>query len=130
MKLLIVFFISLMTIFAGDQAAKKPEAVTVPAGAAKGEDGSYRFTDAQGKKWIYRKTPFGVARIEDKGAQAEADSKQDRYPGVKATEHGDVIRFERPGPFGVYRWEQKKTELNEMEQAVWDRENARAAKQD
>jgi len=115
---------------AADQAGKKPEAMTVPAGAAKGEDGSYSFTDAHGKKWIYRRTPFGVARIEDDGVPAEVGPKTDRWADVKATEDGDVIRFERPGPFGVYKWEHKKTELNEMELAVWDREKVREAKQD
>ena len=37
-------------------------------------------------------------------------------------EDGDAIRFERPGPFGVAKWQRKKTELNEVEHAVWDRE--------
>ena len=82
-------------------------------------------TDSQGKKWIYRKTPFGIARIEDKPVEAKrAEVPKD----MKATEDGETIRFERPGPFGAYKWQRKKTELNEMEQAVWDREKVRAAR--
>src|SRR5215468_9463914 len=70
-----------------------------------------------GKKWIYRKTPFGAVWIEDKPQQL----KPEDYANIKATEHGDTIRFERPGPFGTYKWERKKTELNETEQAAWSR---------
>jgi hypothetical protein len=40
--------------------------VKIPAGAVKTEDGSYKFTDSDGKKWIFRNTPFGVAKSEDK----------------------------------------------------------------
>ena len=94
----------------------------------KAADGSFHYTDAQGKKWIYRQTPFGMARAEDKPVEARAVEVP---PGMKATEDGDAIRFERPGPFGTYRWQRKKTELDEMEQAAWEREKARAAaKQD
>ncbi len=127
MKLLIAFFFCLLTL----PAADSPSATraTIPSGAVKAADGSYRYTDPQGKKWIYRSTPFGIARAEDMSAAGAGDS--DRYADVKAAEDGDFIRFERPTPFGAYRWRQKKTELNEMEQAVWNREKARtAARQD
>ena len=30
------------------------------------------------------------------------------FDDVKATEDGDSVRFERPGPFGVYRWQTQK----------------------
>ena len=49
---------------------------------------------------------------------------------MKATEDGDTIRFERPGPFGTYKWQRKKTDLDEMEQTVWARESARTGRQD
>ena len=113
-KTLIALFISLVTVAAAE----------IPAGAVKGADGSFHYTDVQGKKWIYRTTPFGIARVEDKPVEAKP---LELPPGMKATEEGDVIRFERPGPFGTYRWQQKKTELNEMEEAAWNREKSRAA---
>jgi hypothetical protein len=148
MKLSSLVLISLMTVAAAgaqekdsgaarNQAASKTapkdsHKLEIPAGAVASEDGSYHYTDTQGKKWIYRKTPFGVARIEEKAVEAKADDKPLEPPkGMKATENGDNIHFERPGPFGVYKWDRKKTELNDMEQAVWDREKARtASKQD
>ena len=144
MKLLIVFSLSACLLAAADAKAKKiPVAVPapsadaasnlqIPAGAVRADDGSYRYSDPQGKKWIYRKTPFGVARLEDKPADVAARTaeSQKRFAEVKATEDGDTIRFERPGPFGLYKWQRKKTELDEMEQTVWARERARTAGQD
>jgi hypothetical protein len=141
MKLLIVFSLGAWMVCAADGQTKKdpaPEAaaVSVPAatgpqlpdGAVKAADGSYRYTDPQGKKWIFRKTPFGMARFEDKplDVSTRAESAK-RYEDVKATEDGDTVRFERPGPFGIYKWQRKKTELNEMEQTVWSREQSRIA---
>lgn len=136
MKLATLFLLSLLSLpaFQPPQdepkrpAAKEAVKVEIPAGAVKSDDGAYRYTDSKGKKWIYRKTPFGIARVEDKPAEP---MPAESYASVKATEDGDSIRFERPGPFGTYKWQRKKTELNEMEKAVWDREQSRtAAKQD
>ena len=79
-----------------------------------------RFTDAEGRKWIYRKTPFGVARIPDQPAPA-IPAAQSSFEGVKATDAGDSVKFERPGPFGVYRWETRKSDLSDLERAAWDR---------
>src|SRR5258708_3701600 len=44
-------------------AVTKP--VEIPKDAVESEPGTYRYTDAQGKRWVYRKTPFGVARAEE-----------------------------------------------------------------
>jgi hypothetical protein len=145
MKLLIVFSLSACLLAAAEVKAKTvhPAKVTgaapagraakleIPAGAVKTDDGSYRYADPKGTKWIYRKTPFGIARLEDKPADAAARTAESkRFEDVKATEDGDTIRFERPGPFGIYKWQRNKTELDEMEQTVWAREQARAAGQD
>jgi hypothetical protein len=135
MRLLIVFSVFAMLITAADKpgAKTKPAAkaaavkpLKIPAGAVE-SDGGWRYTDAQGKKWIYRKTPFGVARMEDKPDTRPAVQAV-RPEDVKATESGEYIRFERPGPFGTYKWQAKKTELNELEQAAWKR--AQASRQD
>jgi hypothetical protein len=116
------------------QSAKKssapPAELALPAGAKQVELGTYTFTDAQGKKWIYRKTPFGLARFEDKPIEVNGP-KAAPGDGIVAKEDGDTIRFERPGPFGTYRWEKKKSELADDEKAAWERskdKDATAAK--
>jgi len=109
-------------------APNKVQDVTIPPGAVEVEPYTYHFTDAQGKKWIYRKTPFGISRAEDKGVEdpkAEDAKKAENARLIDTTtavEDGDTVRFERPGPFGVTKWQRKKAELNEVEHAVWDRE--------
>jgi hypothetical protein len=142
MKLMFAVFASAMMLAATDpQAEKKTTAPTaakqikpleIPKGAVETEPGTFRYTDSDGKKWIYRKTPFGVARLEDKPTDdAAAQSKVEPSAGIKVTEEGDVVHFERPGPFGVYRWQKKVSDLDETERAALDRARATAkAKQD
>ena len=134
MKLLIAFSLSACLLAAAEgQSKPSPEAprvvkpLEIPKSAVESEPGTYRHTDADGKKWIYRKTPFGVSRMEDRPAAAETLKTTDPYTNVKAMEDGDHIRFERPGPFGVSQWKARKSELNDMERAVWNREKTRAA---
>jgi hypothetical protein len=143
----VILFLTLMTMTAlgADQkpAAKKAKAapasatvsatrkvpeITIPEGAVETEPFTYHYTDPQGTKWIYRKTPFGVSRVEDKPVSAEAAKKaqeeKDRLiESTAAAEDGDTIRFERATPFGPMKWQRKKAELNEVERAVWDRES-------
>jgi hypothetical protein len=95
-----------------------PAEMTLPPGAKLVEPGTYTFTDKDGKKWIYRQTPFGLSRAEDKPVEAAPAAAG---PPITATEDGDIVRFERPGPFGVYRWEKKKSELADDERAAWER---------
>jgi len=84
-----------------------------------------RCTDAQGKKWMYRQTPFGVARWADVPAASPA-STPNPAAGVKAAEAGGgVILFERQGPFGVYKWQKNKSELTEAERAICDKQLAK-----
>ena len=109
-------------------AASTPAAeITVPAGAVEVEPYIYRYTDAAGKNWIYRKTPFGVMRLEDKPVSANAaeklqDGRTRLIESTRAVEEGDSIHFERVWPFGRTQWQRKKTELNDVERAVWNRE--------
>lgn len=88
-----------------------PQPVTIPADATVNADGTFSWTDKQGKKWIYAKTPFGVIRSEAMPATAASAS----LDGVKAFDQGDTVRFERQSPFGVVKWEKKKTELTDEE---------------
>jgi hypothetical protein len=84
---------------------------TIPAGAEEIGLGSYRYTDASGVHWLLRKTPFGVAAVEEKNADF-----------VKASDAGDKVRFVRNSPFGANTWERKKSELTESEREVWERQ--------
>lgn len=98
----------------------------IPPGAVQIGPQSWRHTDAEGKRWIYRRTPFGVAKVEapdgeDEKAAVEAPAD------MKAYEEGDSVRFERSTPFGVIRWVKKKTELNEVEKAAWERARPKPA---
>jgi hypothetical protein len=43
-------------------------------------------------------------------------------------EEGDLLRFEKPGPFGKYSWTKKKTELTKDESIVWERAKAKSGR--
>src|SRR4051812_23280910 len=109
MKIFALLFTSLLTTAFAQAAkeapkrvpAKEAPKVAIPSGAVKSEDGAYHYTDPKGKKWIYRKTPFGIARVEDKPVEPPP---AETFENVKATSDGDTVRFERPGPFGTYKW--------------------------
>jgi hypothetical protein len=102
-----------------------PPPLTLPAKAVQQDANTYTYTDGQGKKWVYRRTPFGLSRFEDRETTA-ADKENLKKDSalIQAFDDGEFVRFERPSPFGVYRWKQKKTELSQVEQAAWDRARA------
>lgn len=103
-------------------AARPAQATGIPAGAVEAAPYLYRYTDQDGQIWFYRQTPFGVMRFRDQPVSAPKDPEG---VGIRATEDGDAVRFERPGPFGVYHWKRNKSELDAGERAAWDRERAR-----
>ena len=91
---------------AGGQTTQN--AAALPKQAVAISPGTYTYTDPQGKKWIYRQTPFGLAKFEDRERPAsDQEGEQKRIEQTRAFEDGDSVRFERPGPFGVDRWKQK-----------------------
>ncbi|HSB14724.1 MAG TPA: hypothetical protein VLE22_09705 [Bryobacteraceae bacterium] len=104
---------------------QKAQEIALPAGAQEIAPYTYRYKDDQGKTWIYRRTPFGLAKFEEK-----LDDKADEIApeNMRAFEEGDSIRFERPTPFGTARWVRKKSELNDVEKAAWERELKRSVK--
>ena len=155
MKLLFAIFVSSYALSqalcaAGPQTqppaprkAKAAQPLTIPEGAVLDPTGDYRFTDAKGRKWLYRKTPFGVSRREDTAAATPAANPSATpaanpsatpaanpsatpmakpakagAAGMKATEDGDTVHFEKPGPFGVWKWDKKKSELDDAEKAA------------
>ena len=151
MKLFFVVFASALALTAAPQAqpqktdapkssAKAAPKVTdgskpmaIPADAVKDADGDFHYTDPQGKKWIYRKTPFGVVRLDDSPERAAAKTAAANGAGIKATEDGDTVHFERQGPFGLWKWDKKKSELDETEKAALQNSQAgdkTASKQD
>ncbi|MEN6608039.1 MAG: hypothetical protein ABFD60_12415 [Bryobacteraceae bacterium] len=132
MKSILIVFLILVS---GALAAEKPktgakssqaaQAITLPAGAKEVEANVWRYTDDKGKVWIYRRTPFGLSRFEETAASKDDDIAPSN---MKAVEEGDSIRFERPTPFGTARWVRKKSELNDVERAAWERELRRSGK--
>jgi hypothetical protein len=115
-----------------DQTKAKAEApekplTEIPASAVQFEPGSYRYTDAKGKKWILRPTPFGISKTEDTTGAPAKKIEDHSLDNAKITEDGDSVKFERPGPFGIYKWKKKKTDLDPGEKAAWEREKAKTA---
>ena len=111
---------------AAPAAKAAPKAVEIPAGAVETEVGTFSFTDPQGKKWIYRKTPFGVVRTDDnKGDAAAPEAKTPAAAPdnvkVSVVDKGDTVHFERPGPFGLFKWDRKKSELTDEERGWLER---------
>lgn len=140
MKLALLFCLTAFTAMGQTSSKVKapasiaaPVEVKIPAGAVKTEDGSYKATDSKGKKWVYRNTPFGIAKSEDKSMDPaatpfgkaklqaapveEAKAVKDANPTL-AVEEGDSYRFERTSPFGVTKWTRKKSDLDTNEQKI------------
>ena len=102
---------------------------TVPSGAKEVEPGLYRYTDAQGKTWMYRKTPFGLSKWEDKPVTTAPVVVQPAVP-VSTTDLGDSVQFERQTPFGTQKWTKKKTDLTEDEKAYLKKQDPKRSDQE
>lgn len=78
----------------------------------------FRKTDADGRIWIYRRTPFGVTKVEQNEEMRKLIEESPPF-GINVTEEGEELRFSRATPFGVMRWSKKKAdELNSHEKAA------------
>jgi hypothetical protein len=92
---------------------------TVPAGAQEVGANLYRYTDPQGKRWMYRKTPFGVSKWEEKEGEEQAPAAETPSEAhLTATDLGDSVQFERQTPFGPQKWTRKKSEMTGDEKAA------------
>ena len=102
------------------KAAKPaPAKLVIPKDAVETSPGLYRWTDKDGKVWVYRRSPFGVSRWP--AASDSTYNKQDAPEDhVTAVEQGDSIRFERSTPLGTRTWVRKKTALTAEEKAIWE----------
>lgn len=112
--------------------AKPVRPVNVPPEAKLNDEGFWRYVDKQGKTWIYQPTPFGLMKHEEIAAKKANDPKikaqiEEAANLVKAVEDGDIVRFSRPGPFGVYSWTRKKSELTDDEKAMLERSSQKSA---
>ena len=106
-------------------ASAKPAApLTVPADATEIAPHVWRHTDSSGKTWIYRQTPFGLSRIEER-TPPSASSTPVASVEVKATDLGDSVRFERPMPMGNRVWTVKKADLSADEKSWLEKSSAR-----
>ena len=94
----------------------------IPAGAVQIGPNSYRAVHPDGRAWVYRVSPFGISSQEEKPAAPGAENRAPE--SVKASADGDMVRFERATPMGIIRWQKKRSDLNKMEQAVWERDSA------
>jgi hypothetical protein len=122
-----------------------PPAVVIPASATRLDENTYTHTDAQGKTWVYRKTPFGIQKTERttestpyalpdvardrqspfaaEGSQGAATAQTEDV--VTATEAGDSVTFRKKTPFGNNSWTKKKAELSDEEKALLERAKTR-----
>jgi hypothetical protein len=125
MKTIALILIAAAGLLAQDKTTPPPKTAakadpaslpTIPAGAKEAGDGLYRYTDAQGKTWMYRRTPFGVAKWEDKPS-AQPAASSDPAPAT-VTDLGDSFQFQRDTPFGPQKWTRKKSELTDDEKAI------------
>ena len=99
---------------------------TVPQGAQPVGPNLYRYTDAQGKTWMYRQTPFGVSKWEDQpGDEQNVEAAPKPLPAT-ATDLGDSVQFERDTPFGHQKWIVKKSDLTPDEKATLDAQKAKS----
>jgi hypothetical protein len=79
-----------------------------------------RVTEADGKTYEIRDTPFGPMKFPVKTQDPAREASADAFLSV--VEEGDSLRFRRQTPFGVNEWVRKKSELNDTEKRVWERE--------
>lgn len=101
---------------AATQDTTKPAATVLPKEAILVAPYTYKYTDAQGKKWLYRQTPFGLVKMEDTPPPAVVE-KVDATPTV-VTDLGESVKFERNTPFGQQKWTKKKADLTDDEKAL------------
>jgi hypothetical protein len=102
----------------GTPAVSADVGPALPKGAVEIEPNLYRYTDAQGKTWLARRTPFGFSRWEDKPMPVQPAAQTDSAPPIQATDLGDSVRFQSKTPFGTSTWVRKKTELTGEEKEL------------
>ncbi len=128
MRLVFLLIVLTCASLAAEKKPSKAVKTDPPAGAVKVSDTFYRYTDARGKKWAYRKTPFGWSKAEE-AAEAAAPAPKSGESELRVVADGEVVKFEKPSPFGVSRWERKTDELKSDEKAALARYREQRAAQ-
>ena len=100
-----------------DESAALPKGV--PAGATRNADGTFSFTDKDGARWTYSTTMFGISKTPARDT-VNARSGNEAQGNIRVIDKGEVVRFERSGPFGISAWEKKKTDLTSEERSLFD----------
>ena len=90
MKKLLLLIAIPVCFLAAEEQKKTNTGNAIPAGAVKVDEGIYKYTDAQGKKWIYRSTPFAILKLEDKSGETESKKPNSGEPQVHQTPFGTV----------------------------------------
>jgi hypothetical protein len=106
------------------KVTRTPDPPTIPSDATPLPDGSFRYVDKDGKKWIYRRTPFGVSKTEERPVAPVTQNPAD--DPAKSEDLGDTVRFTRPTPFGPKVWTKKKAELDTWEKTIYDRDHPKS----
>jgi hypothetical protein len=106
-------------------AAPGPQFLTIPKDATLNSDGTYAYTDKDGKKWSYWNSPFGVMKSEIKPAPPmstfvpNATAPQDlSYTTTK--DKGDTVHFDRQTPFGPVGYDKKKSDMTDAERKLFE----------
>jgi hypothetical protein len=108
-------------------ATKIAQPLAMPKEATPNGDGTFSYTDKQGKQWRYANTPFGVSRVaasEVPGAGIVPAIPSVPAQHTKAIDRGDTVRFETATPFGTTAWEKKKSDLTDDERHLLESQNA------
>jgi len=108
-------------------ATKIAQPLVMPKEATPNSDGTFSYTDKQGKQWRYMNTPFGVSRVaasEVPGAGIVPAIPSAPAQQTKAIDRGDTVRFETATPFGPTAYEKKKSDLTDDERHLLESQNA------
>jgi hypothetical protein len=116
-------------------SAKKAQPSTIqpnviPKDAVANPDGTYSYTDKAGKKWLYGNTPFGISKVEDMRGRDQGFVTTPPEQLVKTADNGETVKFEQQTPFGVKKWEKKKSELNDEERRIYEKQHPQPPQQE
>ena len=92
--------------------------LAIPKEAVAQTDGTFKYTDKAGKRWLFSNTFFGVSRMEDMSDPSAPPPVKQAAAFDNFRDDGEVIHFERKTPFGPLQWERKKAELTDEERTA------------
>lgn len=92
--------------------------LAIPKEAVAQTDGTFKYTDKGGKRWVFSNTFFGVSRMEDMSDPSAPPPVKQAAAFDNFRDDGEVVHFERKTPFGPLQWERKKAELTDEERTA------------